>query len=226
MFNPYENIYFGEFMSNHHEEKRIHEENKIHYHYMTFQIFSTSMTEKYQTAITLLTVFFHNYLLKLKEEIYLSINSIIRVLFNKINEYCSHVLSWFIQRKIHSTELIQELAFDTLDHKHHTIVGLLHKLNHCGFKGSALNLMKCYLTDWKNTYYLRILYLNKTIVIRLQQGSILGPFWFIIYIKLVSKLCYCHDVIMSRLGWPTWVIKSLLFSGSRCVIYNSRVTLY
>ena len=37
--------------------------------------------------------FFHNYLLKLKEAIYLSINSIIRVLFNKINKYCSHVLS-------------------------------------------------------------------------------------------------------------------------------------
>ena len=95
-----------------------------------------------------------------------------RVLFNQIDKYfSSHNLyndSQYGFRKKHSTEhaalelvdrISQELdkgntplnifidlskEFDTLDHKI-----LLHKLNHYGFNGLALNIMKSYLTDRK-----------------------------------------------------------------------------
>ena len=107
-----------------------------------------------------------------------------RVLFNQIDEYfSSHNLyndSQYGFRKKHSTEGNTPLnifidllkAFDTLDHK---IV--LHKLNHYGFNGPALNIMKSYLTDRKQyVEFKNVASTQNRIITGVPQGSNQVPY--------------------------------------------------
>ena len=151
-----------------------------------------------------------------------------RVLFNQIDKYfSSHNLyndSQYGFRKKHSTEhaalelvdiISQELekgntplnifidlskTFDTLDHKI-----LLNKLNHYGFSGPALNIMKSYLTDRKQyVEFKSIVSTQSRIITGVPQGSILGPLLFIIYINDISEastlfnfIIYADDTALS-----------------------------
>ena len=70
-------------------------------------------------------------------------------------------------------------AFDTLDHNI-----LISKLHHYGIKGAALQLLISYLSNRKQfVQYGDILSQKTDILMDVPQGTILGPFLFIIYIK-------------------------------------------
>ena len=71
-------------------------------------------------------------------------------------------------------------AFDTVDHNI-----LLRKLYMCcyGVNGNALELLKSYLTDRTQRFYVSgVLSTERYVSCGILQGSILGPLLFIIYI--------------------------------------------
>jgi retron-type reverse transcriptase len=75
-------------------------------------------------------------------------------------------------------------AFDTISHEI-----LLYKLSHYGIKGTALDLIKDYMTNLKqNVEYANESSNYKAIKTGVPQGSILGPLFFIIYMNDISYL--------------------------------------
>ena len=78
-------------------------------------------------------------------------------------------------------------AFDTVNHD-----VLLNKLEHYGIRGIALDWLKNYLTNRKQIVnYKSIRSESLTIKRGVTQGSVLGPFLFLIYIYEISK---CSDI--------------------------------
>ena len=78
-------------------------------------------------------------------------------------------------------------AFDIVSHE-----GLLLKLEHCGVRGVALHLLKSYLTDRKQ--YINInesISSLKPISMGVPQESILGPLFYIIYVKDLHYAVSC-----------------------------------
>ena len=70
-------------------------------------------------------------------------------------------------------------AFDTVDHNI-----LLCKLSCYGVSGNALQLLKSYLIDRTQRSYINgVLSTEQYVSCGIPQGSILGPFLFIIYVN-------------------------------------------
>ena len=150
-----------------------------------------------------------------------------RIIYNQIYEYFTQFNLFYGSqygfRSKHSTEfaslelverIIEEMdqnkypisvfmdlskAFDTLDHQI-----LIDKLNHYGFRGKALELLKSYLSGRKQfVEYNNTASDFKSITCGVPQGSILGPLLFIIYIndlpaavKQFETIIYADDTTL------------------------------
>ena len=74
-------------------------------------------------------------------------------------------------------------AFDTVNHNI-----LLHKLNHYGIRGTALQLIESYLTDREQCTQLNNITSDMDYIKHgVPQGSILGPLFFLLYINDIAN---------------------------------------
>ena len=97
--------------------------------------------------------------------------------------------------------------FDTVNHDI-----LLNKLVHYGFRGTAMQWSKNYLTNIKKSTECRVRQLmsnRSTITCGVPQGSVLGPLLFLLYVKDIpmnsQSLCHFHCLQMTHIYSIHWI---------------------
>ena len=83
-------------------------------------------------------------------------------------------------------------AFDTLDH-----ITIMHKFSYYGVQGTALTLFQSYLSNRKQYVTFDTVESDlATLTTCVQQGSILGPLLFLIYMNYLNKFSSLFKTIM------------------------------